>query len=132
MHKIIYTGLEAPRDKQTYLWKKKDENGNVALYEYKGTKWEKVAEAQLPAQQYHLYIDLNRDIEDPAAVMSLVGSKLLECAKAGTILDVVLRYIYDKDTVALAPIVYAFFTNTGITVSWVYEEGILMGSYTQE
>lgn len=43
MHKIIYTGLEAPRDKQTYLWKRKDENGASALYEYRGTKWEKVA-----------------------------------------------------------------------------------------
>lgn len=43
MHKIIYTGLEAPRDKQTYLWKRKDANGASALYEYRGTKWEKVA-----------------------------------------------------------------------------------------
>ena len=43
MHKIIYTGLEAPRNKQTYLWKRKDENGASALYEYRGTKWEKVA-----------------------------------------------------------------------------------------
>lgn len=43
MHKIIYTGQNAPSDKKTYLWKKKDENGDVALYEYKGTRWEKMA-----------------------------------------------------------------------------------------
>lgn len=43
MHKIIYTGQNAPSDKKTFLWKKKDENGNVALYEYKGTRWEKIA-----------------------------------------------------------------------------------------
>lgn len=84
------------------------------------------------AQQDHLYIDVSIDLDVAADVMSEVGPKLFECANAGTILDVVLRYTDDSGNVTLAPIVYAYLTDTDVVVSWVYEDGVSMGTYTQE
>lgn len=74
MHKIIYTGLETPRDKQTYLWKKKDENGNVALYEYKGTKWEKITGpdyADVLNELLNMVSDLAEDTPRPIVLTSV-------------------------------------------------------------
>lgn len=41
-HKIIYKGVKAPRDTRNYIWQKRDENGNMALYEYDGASWVKM------------------------------------------------------------------------------------------
>ena len=84
------------------------------------------------AQQDHLYIDVSTDLDDASGVMSVVGPKLFECAKAGTILDVVLRFIDENGNATLAPIVYAVSANTEVVASWVYEDGVIMGTYTQE
>lgn len=86
------------------------------------------------AQQDHLYIDVSQDIDEADSVISEVGPKLFECAKAGTISDVILRYKEDSENVTFAPIVYAYLSLGAktLTVSWAYEQDILMGEYTQE
>lgn len=39
MHKLIYTGVTAPKDTKNYLWQKKDKDGNTVLCEYNGRDW---------------------------------------------------------------------------------------------
>lgn len=84
------------------------------------------------AQQDHLYLDLSKDFDEAQPVMAEVGKKLYECLKAGTILDVVLRYRNNDGVVSIAPILFAYFIDTTLTVSWMYEDTVTMGTYTVE
>lgn len=99
MHKIIYTGQNAPSDKKTYLWKKKDENGNVALYEYKGTRWEKVADVaedtpRLPKIEVRDLFELST--EEKTKIIELHDSGLLFDAIISVGGDALYRVITDE------------------------------------
>jgi len=74
------------------------------------------------------------DLDYVDVVLSEAGPRLLEYAKAGTILDAVLRYQEVGNTVTLAPIIHSYFDilHNQLTVSWIYETEIMSGTYTQE
>ena len=83
------------------------------------------------AQQDHLYIDVTANLDEGETVMSEVGPKLLECAKGGTILDVVLRRVTPEMTM-FASIIAADYGDKAIVATWLFEGTIASGVYQSE
>ena len=126
--KAIVKGPYEPEDNQV-LWIDTSNPDKITEKVFEGGEWKMTQ----PAQQDHIYIDVSIDLDSPREVLSEVGPQLLECAKAGTILNVVLRYKEDG-AATLAPIVHSYLDplNNQLTVSWIYETNVLSRTYSQE